>query len=88
MARSRATTLQALLAMFDGAGHVHRVVRPTFGGRGGHPPLVGRGRFPALVACTHAPGGARDVLRSEDTIDLAVDDPGVVRDVDLPEDLA
>ncbi len=65
----------------------HAAVRPTFHGRGGHPPLVARALWPALAACTDAPGGARSVLAAADTRDVAVEDAGVVRDVDTPADL-
>ena len=80
-------TIAKLAAAFP-ADNDHAVVRPRFAGRGGHPPLVGRGRWAALAACALAPEGARSVLRGEDTIDVEVDDPGVVRDIDTPEDLA
>ncbi len=83
----RGATLARLAAAFP-IGNPHAVVRPRYAGRGGHPPLVGRGRWAALAACTSAPDGARSVLRSEDTIDLEVDDPAVVLDVDTPADLA
>jgi CTP:molybdopterin cytidylyltransferase MocA len=63
------------------------VVVPRFGGRGGHPALVSAAVWPALAACP--PGGAREVLADPRfrRIDLEVDDPGVVRDVDTPEAL-
>jgi CTP:molybdopterin cytidylyltransferase MocA len=77
-------TLQQLAGALDG----HTVARPRFAGRGGHPPLVGRALFAALAACTDAPGGARDVLARADVVAVAVDDAGVVRDVDTPADLA
>ena len=70
-------TLAALLA--HGAGV------PTWGGRGGHPPLVPRAHFAALVTGDH-PDGARGALRALPR--LAVDDPAVVKDVDLPADRA
>ena len=59
---------------------------PTYGGRGGHPPLVGRVHFAALAGAAEHPDGARGVLRGA-LPRLAVDDPAVVRDVDLPADL-
>ena len=76
----RAATVAALLA--DDAD----VVVPRHDGRGGHPVAVGRGVFAALAAGA-AP--ARDVLRDPRwrRRDLAVDDPGVVRDVDTAENL-
>ncbi|MCE9573609.1 MAG: NTP transferase domain-containing protein [Deltaproteobacteria bacterium] len=60
---------------------------PTFAERGGHPALVGRALWPALIAGDH-PDGARGVLRAARTVRVAVDDPGVRRDVDTPEALA
>jgi molybdenum cofactor cytidylyltransferase len=65
---------------------------PTFQGRGGHPAGFGRALWPALAACTDAPQGARSVLRElaerapGRVLRIAVDDRGVVADVDRPED--
>lgn len=78
-----AATLRALVAALDG----HDAARPTYEGRGGHPPLIARSLFAALAACTDAPGGARSVLARHDVSDVAVTDPGVVRDIDTPSDL-
>lgn len=60
------------------------VVRPRYRGRGGHPPLVSARLFAALATMT---GTARDVFAAARVVDIEVDDPGVVRDVDTPEDL-
>lgn len=76
-------TLHALVA----ARASHDAARPMYRGRGGHPPLVGHSLFARLASCTDAPGGARSVLASADTIDVAVDDPGCARDIDTPRDL-
>jgi CTP:molybdopterin cytidylyltransferase MocA len=43
--------------------------------------------WPQLAECGDVAGGARAVLAEADVRDLAVDDPGCVRDVDTPEDL-
>jgi molybdenum cofactor cytidylyltransferase len=75
----------ATLAMLAAAADPRIAVQPRFAGRGGHPPLVGRALWPALAACGEA--GARAVLAPHLTA-IAVDDPGVLRDVDTPEDLA
>jgi molybdenum cofactor cytidylyltransferase len=64
----------------------HEVARPRFAGRGGHPPLIARPVWPRLVGCASAPGGARAVLAAADSIDVELDDAGVVRDVDTRED--
>ncbi|HEY4244235.1 MAG TPA: nucleotidyltransferase family protein [Kofleriaceae bacterium] len=65
----------------------HDVARPIFDGRGGHPPLVARALFAPLAGCALLPEGARSVLRAANTIDVAVNDPAVVRDIDTPADL-
>ncbi len=77
----RAATLQALVR----ARGDHTVVVPRYRDQGGHPPLIARSLWPALAAC--AATSARDVIRAADPLSLDVDDPGVVRDVDVPEEL-
>jgi molybdenum cofactor cytidylyltransferase len=68
-------------------------VVPTYQGRGGHPAGFGRSLWPALAACMDAPEGARSVLRqlARDTpgrvLRLAVDDAGVLADIDTPSDI-
>jgi molybdenum cofactor cytidylyltransferase len=65
----------------------HDAARPVYDGRGGHPPLIARSLFAQLAACAELDGGARAVLAAADTIDVAVDDLGCVRDVDTAVDL-
>jgi len=65
----------------------HDAARPVYQGRGGHPPLIARSLFERLATCANIDGGARSVLGAADTIDVPVDDPGCVRDVDTPADL-
>jgi CTP:molybdopterin cytidylyltransferase MocA len=76
-----AATLATLAAAFTGDG-----VRPVHGGRGGHPPLVGRALFGKLAQCSLAPQGARDVLAAAQITNVPVDDPGVIADVDTLAD--
>lgn len=78
-----AATLRALVAMLDD----HGVAQPRYQDRGGHPPLVARALWPAFAACEAGTRTARDVIAGADVIAVAVDDPGVVRDVDTPEAL-
>jgi CTP:molybdopterin cytidylyltransferase MocA len=65
------------------------VVVPRHRGRGGHPAAVARPVWAALAAAADAHAGARTVLADPRwrRRDLAVDDPGVVRDVDDRADL-
>ena len=72
-----------LVQLRDALGE-HAVVQPRFAGQGGHPPLVARRVWPALAAC--AGSRARDVLHAAGMVAIDVDDPGVVRDVDVPAD--
>jgi molybdenum cofactor cytidylyltransferase len=65
------------------------LVAPRYAGERGHP--VGfAARFGAALAALSGDAGARDLLRAEsgalEFVDC--DDPGVVRDVDTPADLA
>jgi molybdenum cofactor cytidylyltransferase len=62
---------------------------PRFEGRRGHPVLFGKACFPALLALT-GDVGARDVLAAiGDRLALVErQDPGVLFDIDRPEDMA
>jgi CTP:molybdopterin cytidylyltransferase MocA len=79
-----AATLRALEAALDG----HEVARPRYEGRGGHPPLIAKRAWKQLAACDAVDGGARAVIAGLDVVDVVVQDRGVVRDIDLPEDRA
>jgi molybdenum cofactor cytidylyltransferase len=76
-------TLHALVAALG----AHAAVRPVHHGHGGHPPLIRRALWPQLAASTGIDGGARTVLHAAGVHDVAVEDPGCVRDVDTAVDL-
>jgi CTP:molybdopterin cytidylyltransferase MocA len=78
-----AVTIATLRALIAARGD-HLAAIPRHGGRGGHPPLIGRGLFAALAGVADLPGGARACLAAAATIAVEVDDPGVIRDVDTP----
>lgn len=61
---------------------------PVYKGRRGHPVLVGAALLPALRE-THGDQGLRGVLAGlgERLAEVETDDPGVLFDVDRPEDL-
>lgn len=66
-----------------------RIVVPVYGGQRGHP--VGFGRaFYATLRGLRGDAGARSVLlnHAADVVEVMLSDPGIVRDIDLPEDLA
>jgi molybdenum cofactor cytidylyltransferase len=61
---------------------------PRYAGQRGHPVLFGAAAFPQLTALV-GDQGARDVLRSlgERLALVETDDPGVLVDIDRPDDL-
>jgi molybdenum cofactor cytidylyltransferase len=63
------------------------VVRPEFGGRRGHPVVFDRSIFDELRAAPLSEG-ARAVVRAHRprVLDLPVDDPGCLIDIDTPAD--
>ncbi len=63
------------------------VVRVSHQGRSGHPVLFGAAVFDELLSGA-LPEGARSVVRShaDDLVDVEVEDPGVLVDVDTPAD--
>jgi len=76
-------TVQALLdALADGAD----IAAPVHAGRRGNPVAFGAVHLPALLAL-EGEYGARALLRSMPVREVAVDDPGIVRDIDTPADL-
>lgn len=77
-------TLDALLATHD-AGHI---CVPTYQGRPGHPVIFGRRFWPELCQLA-GDSGARAVLqRHSDAVRrVAVEDPGILLDIDRTTDL-
>jgi molybdenum cofactor cytidylyltransferase len=81
----KAATVQSLREAFDlGADPI---VRAVYQGRHGHPVIFARLVFAELRAADHSVG-AREVLRRDPARvrEVAVDDAGVLRDVDEPDD--
>ncbi len=81
----RPDTVADLLARFAAAGAPLAV--PVHGGRRGHPLLVAPGLV-AEIDLLDPAVGLRQLLarRPGEVLEVATDDPGVLRDVDTPED--
>ncbi|MGH8639503.1 MAG: nucleotidyltransferase family protein, partial [Burkholderiales bacterium] len=81
----RSTTVAAVLAAMVGSDAP--IVRATYGGRHGHPAIFRDDVFGDLRAAD-PDAGAKGVLRAhaDRILNVEVDDPGVLRDVDVPED--
>jgi molybdenum cofactor cytidylyltransferase len=76
-------TVAALLAAFDETSGP--IVRPVHRGRHGHPVIFARALFDELRRADPSIG-ARAVVRGHAAAGVDVDDPGVLMDVDTPED--
>lgn len=63
------------------------IARASHGGTAGHPTLFAASLFDELLE-GDVPEGARSVIAAHaaDVLDVAVDDPGVVADIDTPDD--
>jgi len=81
-----ATTYSALVEALRGPAGV---AVPTWNGKRGNPVGWGRAHWPALAAVT-GDGGGKALLAglSDRVVEVAVDDPGILTDVDTPEALA
>jgi len=79
-------TYHRLMAAFE-TQPADAIVAPVCAGRRGHPVLFGAAHFMALATLS-GDAGARALLRGERVIELAVEDPGVLTDIDTPEELA
>lgn len=79
-------TIETLLAAYESG--VGDALAPAYGGDRGNPVLFDRRYFADLQAVTGDTGGREVLLEDERSALVAVDDPGVRRDVDEPSDLA
>jgi molybdenum cofactor cytidylyltransferase len=63
------------------------VYHPCYGQKRGHPPLITAALIPSILAFAE-PGGLRALLsrRKGTSLDVACDDPGILIDLDTPED--
>lgn len=76
-------TIRLLVARADQSRA--RILRAAYRGAHGHPVLFKRDVFDSLRHAD-AVAGAKSVVRANPVEDVEVDDPGVVRDFDTPED--
>ena len=85
----RPTTLKSVAQALEQRSH--EVVLPFFDGRQGHPVAFSADCFAALAAL-HGDKGAASVVRDarakNQTLELPVDDEGIVTDIDTVDDLA
>jgi molybdenum cofactor cytidylyltransferase len=83
MPRIAVTTVEAVARSLDGGASI---VVPFYQGQRGHPVGFGPEHRDALMGLD-GDTGARNLLASHRIARLDVDDPGILRDVDTPEDL-
>ncbi len=77
------TTIALVLqALQNGAD----IVVPVFEGRRGHPVGFSRHHLPELL-CLTGDQGARMLLQKYPVLEVAVNDPGILQDIDNPADL-
>jgi CTP:molybdopterin cytidylyltransferase MocA len=78
-------TIRQLTATFKESSPL--IVYPTFDARRGHPPLIEASLVPRILAGS-GEGGLRALLKGHDAhcVELAVEDEGILMDLDTPED--
>jgi molybdenum cofactor cytidylyltransferase len=77
------STIQALADALAGGAVI---AAPVSGGRRGNPVAFGAACLPQLLALG-GDEGARRILKLHPVTEVAVDDPGIFQDIDLPDDL-
>jgi molybdenum cofactor cytidylyltransferase len=82
-----APVLDALIMAFGDAPHCAAVV-PVCQGWWGNPVLLARALFPQLTRLQGDEGARRLLRSSEGVVELPLDDPNILADVDTPADLA
>lgn len=80
----RAETFNRLAERYAGQAAIF----PTYDGKRGNPVLLGRSLFADIQRLT-GDEGARALLKAipEQVLEIAVDDPGILRDIDRPDTL-
>lgn len=87
MPRVRPSTIAALArAVEEGADIAVPVYRSEHGNERGNPVAFGRRHLPQLLALA-GDRGARGIVRDNIVNEVAVDDPGILLDIDTPPDL-
>ncbi len=83
----RSETIARLVSRFEQGGA--RIVYPRYRGRQGHPVVIASALFPELRDL-EGDSGAKPLLRkhAQAAVPVDVDDPGVLLDIDTPEDYA
>ena len=76
-------TLSALMGRVAYDGPV--VLHPTYKGRRGHPPLI-PARCADRIALYEGKDGLKGALDALESVDIETNDPGVLLDMDTPED--
>lgn len=61
-------------------------ILPAFGGKNGHPPLIRAAAIPHILAY-HGEKGLKGALNTRKKLALPLDDPGLIMDADLPDEL-
>jgi len=81
----QAATLTALIDVLEASGK--SICRPCYRGRRGHPPLIASSLIPAILDFKGT-GGLRSLLSryEERTAEVDCNDPGILIDLDTPED--
>jgi molybdenum cofactor cytidylyltransferase len=77
----------SIAAVRDALAAGAALAAPYFRSRRGHPVGIS-GRFRDQLAALGGDEGARQLLAGQEVKKIAVGDPGVIRDIDTPEDLA
>jgi molybdenum cofactor cytidylyltransferase len=73
-------------ALCDALAGGAAIAAPVVDGRRGNPVGFGSAHLPALLAL-HGDEGARRIVRGSAVVEVAVDDPGIFRDIDTAADL-
>jgi molybdenum cofactor cytidylyltransferase len=77
-------TMTALLSALQSGANI---AAPTYWGRRGNPVAFSRRHLAALTALS-GDQGARAILKANEVLEIAVDDPGILQDIDSAADLA
>lgn len=85
----RPATMAALadaIGQAEGAASGTAIAAPVHAGRRGNPVAFGGAHLHALLAL-QGDQGARGILNNNPVNELAVDDPGILQDIDTPSDI-